>query len=163
MPELNPVGVYDSLFYQSFVVNNPKPAGLGVQSLIPASPPNVILTAFEQQDVTGTPMLTVFYPGSKVKSFILRSFYFGCAVNAGADVADTATQCTILVGGFKSNQEVAVTSYTFTPPTVVDLDAPMIKAVLPDDFNLLQNVTIIQIDPTLQVLNLDNITYTTTS
>ncbi len=51
-------------------------------------------------------------------------------------------------------------TYTFTPPTP-PVDVPMIQAVLPGSFVALQNVTIIQDDPTLEVLAADNFVVTT--
>ena len=73
----------------------------------------------------------------------------------GEGLAGKATQCTIAVAGFRNGQEVAVASYTFSPP-VTDVSVPMIEAVLPGTFVSLQNVTIIQDDPVLEVLVADN-------
>ena len=73
----------------------------------------------------------------------------------GEGLAGKATQCTIAVAGFRKGQEVAVASYTFSPP-VTDVSVPMIEAVLPGTFVSLQNVTIIQDDPVLNVLVADN-------
>ena len=128
---------------------------------VPAhSQPNAIVTAFEQQATNGTPSLTILYPGSCIKSFDLHSFYFGCPANTAATAADVAIQCTIFVAGFRNDKEVAVATYTFTPPTP-PVDVPMIQAVLPGSFVELQNVTIIQDDPTLEVLAADNFVVTT--
>ena len=76
--------------------------------------------------------------------------------------AAVAAQCTITVAGFKkgSNQEVALASYTFTPPLdPVDL-VPMLHAVLPDSFHQpLYNITVIMNDGLLRLL-FDTFTYT---
>ena len=71
-------------------------------------------------------------------------------------------QCTITVAGFMkgSNKEIAVASYTFTPPLNVVGQVPMVKAVLPSTFIKVYNVTMIQDSPTTQALGLDNLTYT---
>ncbi len=53
-------------------------------------------------------------------------------------------------------------SYTFSPP-VDEVSAPMIKAVLPKTFVTLQNVTIVQGDPALQVIVADDFGITTHS
>ena len=71
-----------------------------------------------------------------------------------------ATQCTVTVAGFRNDKEVAVASFTFTPPAG-ELEVPMIQAVLDGEFVQLQNVTIIQDDPTLEALNLDDVVVTT--
>ena len=73
---------------------------------------------------------------------------------------DVAVQCTIFLGGFRGGQQVAVSQFTFTPPLDA-VDVPMIHAVLPDTFMALDNVTIIQDDPTLQVLATDDYNVTT--
>ena len=67
---------------------------------------------------------------------------------------------TIVLAGFRVDQEVAVASFTFTPPTGQVL-VPMIEAVLPGDFVTLQNVTIIQDDPVMIMLVTDDFTVTT--
>ena len=127
---------------------------------IPHSSPNLILTAVDQQVTNGTPSLTVLYSGSKIKSFDFHSFWFGCAANNVQPAASAVIACTITVAGFRNNMEVAVASYSFTP-TVGMVSAPMIQAVLPKTFVNLQNVTLIQADPTEQVLTADDFNITT--
>lgn len=128
--------------------------------MIPHSLPNGIVTGFEQQAVNGTPSLTILYLGSTIKTFDLISFYFGCALNAAQGLASVPTQCTILVAGFQNNKEVAVATYTFSPPAG-QLAVPMIQAVLPKTFVKLQNLTIIQDNPTLEALLCDDFVVTT--
>ena len=129
-------------------------------AVVPHSLPNVIVTGFEQQAVNGTPSLTILYSGSTIKSFDLHYFWFGCALNSVEGVVSTATQCTVTVAGFRDNQEVADASFTFSPPAG-DLAVPMTQAVMPGSFVQLQNVTIIQDNPTLEALNLDDVDVTT--
>lgn len=72
-----------------------------------------------------------------------------------------AAQCTVTVAGFaaKDGQEVAVASFTFTPPPKPIEQVPMIHAVLPDSFHVpLYNVTMIQTGLT-NSLWIDNLVY----
>ena len=157
-PSLNAVGVEDQLFYNAFNVGE---QDSGVSGLAAHSKPNVIFTTqVTAQTLRGTPTLTVSYPGSQVTSFNLQSFYFGCTVPSVQTLAGAATQCSILVAGFNAaNKEVAVATYTFTPPATNMLNAPLIQAVLPSTFVWLHNVTIVQSSPTTQVLALDDVKY----
>ena len=143
-------------FFNSWAVN--EPSGVGVST---HSPPNNIGSPGTIQAVNGTPSLSI-PAGSKIKSFDLSSFWFGCALNTVVGLAGKASQCTIDVAGFRKGQEVAVASFTFTPP-VTDLSVPQIQGVLPDSFIALENVTIIQDDPVLNVLLADNFQVTTHS
>lgn len=79
--------------------------------------PNLIVTSSEQQDLYGTPSLTVAEPYT---SFGLTDFWFACAAHTGESLVGLAAQCTVTVAGFErsSDKEVAVASFTFTPPTV---------------------------------------------
>ena len=66
-----------------------------------------------------------------------------------------------MAGFVKGNdQEVALASYTFTPPAVAAAPVPMLHAVLPASFEQkLVNVTMIQTDPAVNVLLVDNWRY----
>ena len=140
----------------SWVLNDP---GTNA-TVIPHTLPNDIASAVEQQAVNGTPYLRTLYTGSKLKSFDLHSFWFGCLLQSVEGAADTAVQCTISVAGFRNGQEVAVASFTFSP-TLGVLAVPMIEAELPSTFTTLQNATIMQENPTLQALVADNFSVTT--
>lgn len=77
----------------------------------------------------------------------------------GEPTANAALQCTIIVSGFvpNTNQEVAVASFTFTPPPSPVAQVPILHSILPSSFsNGLNNVTIIQ-DNKLAVLLVDNL------
>ena len=143
-------------FFNSWVLN--EPSGVGVST---HSPPIDIATLATSQAVNGTPSLSI-PAGSKIQSFDLSSFWFGCALDTVEGLAGKATQCTIDVAGFRKGQEVAVASFTFTPP-VTDLSVPQIQAVFSGTFIALENVTIIQDDPVLNVLVADNFKITTHS
>lgn len=73
------------------------------------------------------------------------------------------TQCEITVAGFQkgSDKEIALASYTFSPPDD-DLvgQVPMVEAVLPSSFSNVYQVTVIQNSPTTQSLGVDNLVYT---
>ncbi|CAD6587395.1 MAG: hypothetical protein ASARMPRED_003083 [Alectoria sarmentosa] len=95
-------------------------------------------------------------------SFDLHSFYFGCAGNTAEGAASAAVECTILFAGFRNGQEVVDATYTFSPPMGGETAAaPLVEAVLPAGFVTLQNVTIVQGDPTVDVLNADDFVVTT--
>ncbi|KAL8723627.1 MAG: hypothetical protein Q9181_007239 [Wetmoreana brouardii] len=151
LPALNNVGVEKDLYFQSFVIVNGALLLLGV---FPHSGKNYIATATEQQALTGTPAI---YPASKGKIFTLNSFYFGCAGNTVASVADVAVQCTISVAGFVANREVVSATYTFSPTVANTVRSGMIQAKLPKGFAGVQNVTVIQDNPVTKVLLLDDI------
>ena len=136
-------------FFNSWVINKRSGGGVSTHSTL-----SDIATLVTSQAVNGTPSLRIL-PGSRINSFDLPSFWFGCVLNTVEDLAGKATQCTIAVAGFRKEQEVAVASYTFLPP-VIDVSVLMIEAVLPDTFVSLQNVTRIQDDPVLTVLVADS-------
>ena len=93
------------------------------------------------------------------KSLALLDFFFGCAINTEEGLATLAVQCTITVAGFlrNNNKEVALASYTFTPPPSPVTPVPMIHAVLPASFQKsLFNITFVQtgVDVGLAIDNL---------
>ncbi|KAG7006794.1 hypothetical protein G7Y79_00013g035660 [Physcia stellaris] len=156
-----PVGTYKYLNYQAW--SRPLGALSGVPvrvgGVATKSPPNLIYTSVDiQLQQKGTPSFTVVAPYS---TFGLFDFYFGCSTRTDEPTANAALQCTITVSGFvpKTNQEVAVASFTFTPPVSPVAPVPMMHAILPDSFHKgLSNVTIIM-DNKLAALGLDNLHY----
>lgn len=106
----------------------------------------------------GTPTFTIAPP---YKTFVLIDFYFGCPARTTESTANLDLQCTVTVAGFHpiTNQEVAVDSFTFTPPLGSTTPVPMMHAVLSSEFSQpLYNVTMI-IDNKLAALVLDNLRY----
>ena len=87
--------------------------------------------------------------------------YLPCSLRRENADLEKYNRCTITVAGFAkgSDQEVALASFTFTPPLVEVAPVPMEHAVLPSTFSLLKivNVTIIQDDPTTEALVVDNV------
>lgn len=142
-------------FFNSWALNNP------LNGALPHSPPNVIATAAENQATNGTPSLTVLYPGSKLASFDFHDFWFGCDANTVEGAASAAVECTVAVAGFRNAKEVAVASFTFTPTAGETAATPMIHAVLPKTFVTLQNATLVQGDPAVQVILADDFGVTT--
>ena len=154
----NPVGTYKYLKYQAWVtpISAVTAVPVRVGGVATQSPPGRILTASDVQLREGTPSFTVAAP---YKSFGLYDFYFGCQVRTGEAAANAALQCTITVSGFvpKTNQEVAVGSFTFTPPESPVNQVPMLHALLPDIFHQgLNNVTIVA-DNKLAVVLVDDV------
>ena len=75
--------------------------------------------------------------------------------------ATLAEQCSILVAGFqpKTNKQIALASYTFTPPVNPTSSVPMQYVKLPDEFSQpLYNITFIM-DNKLAALLIDNTHY----
>lgn len=107
------LGTYNALTYNSFIVVSNSLALAG--GVAPHSPPNNIITGASFQSTNGTPSITVAPPYTK---FSLNSFWFGCDAELQEAVVNVATQCTITLAAFEeaSEEEVAVASYTFTPP-----------------------------------------------
>ena len=105
-----------------------------------------------------TPSVTVLSP---YKTFGLKSLYFGCLLPLENGAVAETTQCTVTVAGFvqDKNEEVAVASFTFTPPTVSAGKVPMIKAVLDSSFSCIYTATIVQGNPLTQVLVVDDLSY----
>ena len=151
---------YKYLTYQAWdlpdLVSTTVPAHVGGTAV--QSPPNDIATDATAQ-LRGTPSMTIASPYTSVSPY---DFYFGCVQNTMEGTVAAAAQCTITVAGFKkgSNQEVALASYTFTPPLDPVDPVPMFHAVLPDAFHQpLYNITVIQND-TLLKLFVDTFPYT---
>lgn len=154
-----PVGTYKDLIYNAWVVGGATTPGVAIGGVADQSPPNSALTSPDTQLTNGTPSFIVAKP---YKSFSLLDFYFGCVARTDEGTAALATQCTITVAGFeaKDDKEVALASFTFTPPVKPLTPVPMIHAVLPSTFyQALYNVTIVQ-NPSLVALKIDNLHYT---
>lgn len=101
--------------YNSFSLGNT--ADMLVGGIPAHTEPNAIITNSQQQGINGSPSLTIAKP---YKSFGLIDFWFGCSAHSGEGAANLAIRCTVTVAGFQSSsdKEVALASYTFTPPAV---------------------------------------------
>lgn len=91
----------------------------------------------------------------------MKRFWFGCEADLDQGQAEVAVQCTITLAAFEkaNDQEVAVASFTFTPPENVVKEAPMIQAVLPSGFENVYSVTIIQNNAEVVEFGIDNLEY----
>ncbi|KAI4198763.1 MAG: hypothetical protein LQ346_002691, partial [Caloplaca aetnensis] len=156
VPAANAVEVYRSLLYKAFSISN-KITGLG--GVVAKSNPNFAVTSLlNGQTTQGTPTLTVDYPGSEATSFTFFSFYFGCVAPTVESAVGAAVQCSVLAAAFNStNKEIAVASYTFTPPAANTLNAPLVQAVFPKTFTRLHNMAIVQTSPATPVLAVDDL------
>ncbi|CAD6589722.1 MAG: hypothetical protein ASARMPREDX12_003945 [Alectoria sarmentosa] len=153
-----PVGTYKNLTYNAWVIAGPLTPGVTVGGVASQSPPNAALKSVDTQLTNGRPTFTIVEP---YKSFSLSDFYFGCQVRTDERTLVVATQCTITVAGFEANndEEVALASFTFTPPLEPLTSVPTIHAVLPATFLLpLSNVTIVQSNE-LADLKVDSLRY----
>ncbi|KAI9817067.1 MAG: hypothetical protein M1826_001649 [Phylliscum demangeonii] len=101
-PGLHPIPTpYQSLRFNSLSVS---PLKRYDDELEPHSAPNRIEHGvLEQLLVDPAATIDVGYPGSKVKSFDLHSFWFGCTTNSAVSGKATALTCTIAVTGTKAD------------------------------------------------------------
>lgn len=117
-----------------------------------------IVTDSQHQATNGIPTLTPVEPYVYLE---LQNVSFGCALHTGEDVASTTVQCTVTVAAFAegSDEEVALASFIFTPPSLAVAPMLMEYAVLPLKFlapNVV-HVTIVQDTPLTQALLVDNV------
>ena len=98
----------------------------------------------------------ILLPGFKPWKAIALTF---CDTNLQVAVT---TQCTITVTAFQksSDKEIAIASFTFTPPLKPVGQVPMVQAVLPSSFNKVYKIAVVQNNPATQSLGIDNLVYT---
>ena len=96
------------------------------QSLTVAPPHSIADTGRLGQTVRGTPMITTNYPNSNTTGFDLSSFYFGCVVALGNNVAAAPVQCLIEATGYKGNDnqvsnavETCAQQFQYNPSTML--------------------------------------------
>ncbi len=94
---------------------------------------------------SGTPMLTTFYPSSKVKSFDLWSFYYGCALNLGQGAAAAPNACNIEVAGYtgpdnsvSDAKQVCSQQFQYNPSTAVGVQQQAFSGALKSCFHGIQ-------------------------
>ena len=93
----------------------------------------------------GTPMLTVFYPSSTVKSFDISSFYYGCALNVGQGAAAVPNACNIAVTGYtgpdnsvSSAKQVCAQQFQYNPSTSIGAQQQAFSGSLKSCFKNIQ-------------------------
>ena len=154
---LSPVGVYLNISYTNFDVSQP---AVEVSGLTPQSKPNFVFGVGSASSPMG---MTISYSGSKVKSFALSSFYYGCQTDLGQAAAEVPVACNVTATGYKagSSKPVAVQTFPFTPAK--GLIAPLAFGKFEAAFQGLENVTYAQSPATLTELILDTIVGTITT
>ena len=155
---MNNIGVYEGLQYTSFAVAQTA-AGLDTHT-----PPNLLVSGFEQTDVTGE--LAGFEITGTTKRFDLISFYYSCAVNSAEGAVAVPQQCTFEARGYKTTTDAnpsATQTFTFNPVTG-NLEQQQSEAILTWDFKDLEKVDFVMVESAsgeqLNVLDIDSTTYT---
>ena len=94
-------------------------------------------------------MLTVYYPNSKVNSFDLDSFYFGCVLNLGQDAAAVPNACNIEFTGYQgadnsvSNaKQVCSQLLQYNPSSILQAQQMAFSRQVKSCFNNLQFIII---------------------
>ncbi|CAK4033708.1 Hypothetical predicted protein [Lecanosticta acicola] len=164
VPAATPLGVYKGLNYTGFAVDEGGVDGAGVVAGVAAhSPPNQIVTGFEQTSLTGAN--AGWQVENKAGSFDLYSFYYGCAVNSVEGAEGVPQQCTFNVRGYRRAADanpVAQQQFSFTPKTTAVL-AQAMQATFENSFSNIQRVEVVQLESTsgeeLNVILLDDVVY----
>lgn len=160
MPRLNPVGTYYGISYADFGVGLPGIANQSLTGVMPHSNPKYGV-GFD----SGTSSLSIVYPGSKVKSFGLSSFWYGCNTALRQSDVEDAVACNINVTGYKakSTKPAATQSFHFTPAEPIDLQNAPTFGMFSSDFQGLEYANFTFTPSTLVALIVDNIVGSTQS
>lgn len=114
---------------------------------------------------SGASSLSIAYAGSKVKSFALKSLYYGCNTALQQGEVETAIACNITVAGYKagSTKPAATQTFQFKPAQPVDLqNAPTFGTCL-SAFQGLEYANFTFTPSTLVVFIMDNLVGSTQS
>ena len=153
------MGIYKGISYTDFGVSTP---GLLNETLAisPESDPN-----FAVGFTSGASSLSIAYSGSKIKSFGLNSFYYGCATALGQGEAETAEPCNITVLGYRagSTKTVANQTFEFNPSLLGILASPPAFGVFSSKFQGLKYANFTFAPSTLTVFIVDNLVGSTVS
>lgn len=160
MPRLNPVGIYYGVSFADFGVGLPGIANESLSGVMPHSNPQYGV-GFD----SGASSLSIVYPSSKVKSFGLNSFWYGCNTALRQSDAETAVACNINVTGYKakSTKPAATQSFQFTPAQPIDLQNAPTFGRFSSKFQGLEYANFTFTPSTLVALIVDNIIGTTES
>lgn len=85
----NPIGTYQNLVYNAWVIGGSLTTGVKLGGIANKSPPYGALTAVDTQEKNGTPSFTVAKP---YKAFSVFDFYFGCVLRTDEGTANEAAQ-----------------------------------------------------------------------
>ena len=157
------MGVYKNLNFTNFNLNAPvlnESAG----GVLYHSGPN---DAFGNLGELGAmvPIVSTAYTGSKVKSFSVNSFYYGCYLQAAQGEVAPAEACTITIAGYKAgaSSPAATQAFAFTPEEAVDVQSPPTFGVFSSKFSGLQRITF-AVSPTPRIgFIIDNLVGSTVS
>ena len=109
---------YDDLYYKNFQVSS---IGL-VDPLSAHSKPNVGIIDTENTIMNVHGVITKDYPNSRVQTYDMKSFYFGCKLASETGNGAPAQQCTLQVTGYKQSA---------TNPAVCDIAGVSFSDLLP--------------------------------
>ena len=155
---LTPVGTYEGITYQNFIVAEFTEVELLNESfsgVTPHSGLNVALASNPPNSLTA---------GPTTKSFSLKSVWYGCDVFTGQAVVSLAASCNITATGFKagSSSPVATQVLSFTPSHGVGLSSPPTFGTFSPQFKNLHSVNF-TLEPSGRVFLFDNLIGSTTS
>ncbi|ETS73152.1 hypothetical protein PFICI_15097 [Pestalotiopsis fici W106-1] len=153
------IGSYGALTWQGIAVA--KVGRAPVIGIIPISANNVAVYGTISQTISNIATVSAVYPGSKVASFSLQSFYYACTASFGK----LPTECRVGVAGYdKKNILIAYKAFNF-PSSTGFATARMSTATLSSAFKGLAYVkfstTYLNNIPGVTVL--DNMQYTITT
>ena len=120
-PSLRPTK-HPQLYYQGFGFIGVVETGLA-PGVYPHSGTQYGFSDVREQTTAGSAELTVNYSGSTVKSFSLKSFYFGCALALGQGVTALPTACNIAVTAYAKGDDTTSTvqvdaqTFSYNPST----------------------------------------------
>lgn len=114
---------------------------------------------------SGVSSLSITYPGSKIKSFGLNSFYYGCNTALKQGEAETAVACNITAKRYKAGSAKAVATQIFkiTPAQPVDIMNAPTFGTFSSAFQGMQHVNFTFAPSTLVVILFDNLLGSTQS
>ena len=153
------MGIYKGISYTDFGVSRPGLLNTTV-AIHPESDPNIAI-----EFSSGASSLSIAYPGSKVKSFGLNSFYYGCNTDLKQGEAETAEPCNITVLGYKagSTKPVASQTFEFNPSLLGGINSPPAFGVFSSKFQGLEYANFTFTPSTLVALLVDNLVGSTVS
>ena len=155
-----PVGIHYGIFYSNFGVSQPGIDGESFTGVMPHTNPNDAIGF-----TSGASSLSIAYPSSKVKSFALKSLYYGCNTALQQGEVETAVGCSITVTGYKagSTKPAATQTFQFTPAQPIDLQNAPTLGTFSSAFQGLEYANFTFTPSTLVVLVIDNVVGSTQS
>ena len=155
---LTPVGNYEGITYQNFFVAQFSEVELLNQTFAgvkPHSDPNVALAITPPFSLT---------PGPTIKSFSLKSVWYGCDVPTQQGLVALAAACNITATGFRagSSSPVVTQVFNFSPSKIVSFSSPPAFGTFVPQFKDLGKVSL-TVEPAGFVFFFDNLIGSTIS